>query len=655
MNDHLSEAINLVDLPGLVGELYPGTGARAGKAGAYRAVWRGEENPSFSIFKSRTGIWMWKDFATGDEGNAFHFLVKVADMNKQDAAHKLLLRTGLDPNVPLPKTRAQEKAPEKKGPTPCEAIPVPPDVLDDLLAFTEIGIAPCLGGRGLSADDAVAYGLRVEGSDALIPITDPNGVVIGVKKKHAVGKIRYSYPISKHGAPAWCSPGFLESRRVLIVEGELNGIIAHSVLRENGNDMAVMGIAGAGQYLHLSVLEERHVFIYADDDDPGRGALARWAKEAKEAGAASISLLEPFPEDFCDTAGKQGRDTLYRQLAERCQNANQYYGILDREIGYYTVRELRELAKRYIQGEILIPTGFPEIDLYTGGLPESGIVLVCGLPSMGKSVLMRDMVLNYLEANHEHKAMIFSPDQSVSSMAKLMASRLSNVPAWRIRTGIYPPAVLEIYGGPDEARKAWQEAYDFVLTSLTKRLFLSEEDYLPTIKEEVEKALDKGVGMFAGDYIQIFEMETDDGQEIEGKAIKEFKKHVRHWKVPFIFATQLAKYKFPMSRKSGIPISNDIEGSGKIFQAAEQCYMIYNYDIYTDEYKEEAVHDVSSEYIERGRRFIPKARIYVRKNKEGRRNDYRYLLWDAEVPRFRNLGDICITPGGGMKVPSEGF
>lgn len=655
MSDFLSEAINIIDLPALVGELYPESGARPGKADAYKAVWRGDSNPSFSLFKSRTGIWMWKDFASGGEGNAFHFLTVIAKLPPQEAAHKLISRAGLDPSVPPPKSKAKAKAEEQKGPEPCDSLPLTPDELDKY-EWEDTRIAPCLAGRGLTDDDAHLCGLRAVGNDALIFITDPNGVVVAVKKKHEKGKIRYSYPTDGHGAPAWCSTRFLESRRILVVEGELNAIIAHSVLAEHNVEMAVMGVAGANGNMHLSALEDKHVYIYADDDKVGHAASARWAQDAKAAGATTVFTLEPFDQDFCDIAGGAGRGELHRLLAERFHSANQFYGPLDREIGYYTVRELREIAKRYIAGEVLIPTGFPELDAYTGGLPESGIALVCGLPSMGKSVLMRDMVLNYVLADKNHKAMIFSPDQSVSSMARLIASRLSNVPAWRIRSGHYPPAILEAYGTPDAAKKAWQEAYDYVLTDLSKRLILSEEDHLPTIKGEVEKAIDKGVSMFAGDYIQIFEMETDDGKEIDGKAIKEFKKHVRHWKIPFIFATQLAKYKFPMSRKSGIPISNDIEGSGKIFQAAEQCYMIYNYDIYTEEYSEEGVPDPYHEYAQRNKGWVPKARIYVRKNKEGKRNDFRYLLWDAEVPRFRDLHEQVVTPGGGIRsVSNEGF
>jgi len=185
---------------------------------------------------------------------------------------------------------------------------------------------------------------------------------------------------------------------------------------------------------------------------------------------------------------------------------------------------------------------------------------------------------------------------------------------------------------------------------------LSEIQDLKTIKREIERLRDKGVTMFAGDYLQEFEMEADDGTEVEGKAIKDFKEFSRRLKIPFIFAVQLAKYKFGQGRKSGIPLSTDIEGSGKIFQQSEQVFLIYNYHLYTQEFKENEINNPDSEYVSHPQGGVsPMARVYVRKNKEGRRDEYRYAIWDAEVPSFRNAGDDIISAPTRRMVKVDAF
>jgi putative DNA primase/helicase len=50
--DRLTEAIEGVDLPGLVARLFPDSGAKPGRPGLYRAAWRGDRKPSLSLFKS---------------------------------------------------------------------------------------------------------------------------------------------------------------------------------------------------------------------------------------------------------------------------------------------------------------------------------------------------------------------------------------------------------------------------------------------------------------------------------------------------------------------------------------------------------------------------------------------------------------------------
>lgn len=79
--DNLSE----IDLPTIVANHYPESGAKAGQAGKIIATWRGEENASFSLFRANNGMWLWRDHGTDESGNALSFLTKIAGYDKQQA------------------------------------------------------------------------------------------------------------------------------------------------------------------------------------------------------------------------------------------------------------------------------------------------------------------------------------------------------------------------------------------------------------------------------------------------------------------------------------------------------------------------------------------------------------------------------------------
>ena len=99
----LREAIETTDLPALVAHHYPESGASPGVESAVKAVWRGDENPSFSLFRSKDGgTWLYLDHGTGEKGNAFGFLVDILQMPKAEAAEVLKGEGFIAPRTPAP-------------------------------------------------------------------------------------------------------------------------------------------------------------------------------------------------------------------------------------------------------------------------------------------------------------------------------------------------------------------------------------------------------------------------------------------------------------------------------------------------------------------------------------------------------------------------
>ena len=155
-----------------------------------------------------------------------------------------------------------------------------------------------LENRGLNLEQALQLGVAALGDDALLPIAGPSGDILALKRRFYAPHdgTRYTYTTAGHGSPAWCSPDFLSFEQVLIVEGELNGVVSYSVLKEAGAPLAVMGVAGVYGGLHEAALRGKHVYVWADKDGPGTRAKKRWQSRARRAGCVSAKTL---PSDTC--------------------------------------------------------------------------------------------------------------------------------------------------------------------------------------------------------------------------------------------------------------------------------------------------------------------------------------------------------------------
>lgn len=94
--DALKYAIENTDLPTLIAELYPESGAQPGKECRCVAVWRGGEKQSVGLYYAGNGVSMYKDFATDKSGNCFHWLMDARNLSPAEAAKFLIDRLNLN-------------------------------------------------------------------------------------------------------------------------------------------------------------------------------------------------------------------------------------------------------------------------------------------------------------------------------------------------------------------------------------------------------------------------------------------------------------------------------------------------------------------------------------------------------------------------------
>jgi len=340
VSDLLSEAIRIVDLRELIRDYYPDAEvARIGeRGGLIRAPYREDRHPSFSLYRGQNGTWLWKDHATGESGNAFTFLTRIVGLEKREAARELKRRAGLDFDLPEPSVvyePSTEFLPYKRPGDRGDGATAEGEPRWELTARERAlwkasrrnlkeRYPDYLRDRAIPPKYAEALGLGITRDGRLvIPIRDPRGRV-GVLKFRlpdaSRGKYRYSKRVAK--TPWLYLPGFQDrGRPVLVVEGEVNAIAAWAAVRDK---LAVVGTAGAETPLdHPEAFAGRVVLVYADGDEAGERARARWSGELLAAGAARVAPLPPLRPgsgfDFGDYAGAQGLDALRDWILARAE------------------------------------------------------------------------------------------------------------------------------------------------------------------------------------------------------------------------------------------------------------------------------------------------------------------------------------------------
>lgn len=318
-NFDLDHALDGFDLPALIAEKWPESGARSNTAGGFKASWRGDSNPSLSLYKSEDGQrWLFKDHGTNEYGNAYQLMTQVWGYEHNEAVQEL--QKNSSGGV---KTRPQiivKSQPKFK--------PVSQAVVEkhlDKVAKVET-LPEALDGKGFSADECKQLQIGKDRKDAVLAIIGPTGEMLAIKKRlfEAKNGQRYVYSTTGHGSPPWCRN--LTASKVLIIEGELNAMALALVFPDHG----VMGIAGASQQLSFTDwLIDKEVYIYADNDDAGQEAQARWAEQASKAKAAKVFLLERNDLDACDLKAKEGNQILKEIYLNLIKQAEVFNNIVE--------------------------------------------------------------------------------------------------------------------------------------------------------------------------------------------------------------------------------------------------------------------------------------------------------------------------------------
>ena len=299
-----------VDLRSLVQETHPVT-----KSSKTYCLWHDDSNPSLHIYSD--GYFC---FACGASGDHLDWLTATRALSFQEAVDAFACHASTFTFFqPLSGTGSRPSKTNQtvEKPTFEWHLPLRQHQLEThkRRAARLTKVPEALKSRGFTLTDCKQLEIVNENGNAIFPVIGPSGLALTLKCRYTVpDPHRYEYITPGHGTPAWCSPSISSSNIILVIEGELNGMVCWLALRGENEQIGVMGTAGTNGLLHLDVLENKVVYVYADGDEAGHEAKQRWANQSLSVGAKEVYLLEPLPRDACDIAGAFGKAELRKRL-----------------------------------------------------------------------------------------------------------------------------------------------------------------------------------------------------------------------------------------------------------------------------------------------------------------------------------------------------
>lgn len=219
------------------------------------------------------------------------------------------------------------------------------------------------------------------------------------------------------------------------------------------------------------------------------------------------------------------------------------------------------------QGSKGIPTGFIDIDRYTGGLQPGELILIAGRPGMGKSILAKDSA----EASGV-KVLYFTLEMSTSELIKRQLAGKGDISFEAIRTGRI-------------GQSEWSALIEAAnILSNIPIIYVDKAsltiDQLVSISESMK--IKEDIGLVVIDYLQLIRPTSKlDIREREVSDIsRKLKGLARNLEIPVICLAQLNRS--CETRPNKRPRLSDLRESGSLEQDADIVCFIYRDHVYNE-------------------------------------------------------------------------
>ncbi len=264
----------------LIPDIWERLGLPGAPATSCCSPFRQDQHASFSVFENGR---RWKDFGTGQGGDAVDFVATALHLDDAAAAHHLMEMAGTTRSVRLPTTRPSLLLPALTSGTA--------EQHRQLAALRGLAVE----GVGLAADRGLLRFGPWKGRSAwfVLDRSHRNAQarrMDGEKWSEIGGKKAYTLPGSQAAWPL----GIREAEgfpAIALVEGgpDLLAAFHFCWCEDRETDCAPVAMLGAGLSIHaeaLPLFSSRRVRIFAHDDSAGQKALGHWARQLRSVGAA---------------------------------------------------------------------------------------------------------------------------------------------------------------------------------------------------------------------------------------------------------------------------------------------------------------------------------------------------------------------------------
>jgi replicative DNA helicase len=296
-----------------------------------------------------------------------------------------------------------------------------------------------------------------------------------------------------------------------------------------------------------------------------------------------------------------------------------------------------------------LTTGINAINVKTGGLHNSDLLILAGRPGMGKTSLATNIAFNtarkYVEELGEGVApdkmsgtpvAFFSLEMSADQLATRILAEQSGVSAEALRMGKISKEEFK------NLARASQNLQDLPLyIDDTPGLTIAA---LRTRARRLKRQ--RQIGLIVVDYLQLLQGTGKSGgdqnrvQEISeiSRGLKTLAKELQ---LPVIALSQLSRQ--VENREDKRPQLSDLRESGSIEQDADMVWFVYREDYYLAMKQPSDGHDDLAKWQEEMNRAYGQAEIIVAKQRHGSTGKIK-LHFEARITRFSDLADTAYLP-----------
>ncbi len=297
----------------------------------------------------------------------------------------------------------------------------------------------------------------------------------------------------------------------------------------------------------------------------------------------------------------------------------------------HSTMELLENIHGKHSGITGVPSGFSEVDNYTGGFQKSDLIIVAGRPSQGKTAFVLSVARN-AAVSHNFAVGFFSLEMSTQQLVMRLICAEARVDAHSVRTGRLPE---------DE----WKKLSTNVGRLYKARIFIDDTPALGILELRAKARrlkAEHNVGLIIVDYLQLMQGPRNAQsreQEIStiSRSLKALAKEIG---VPVIALSQLNRAVEARSDKR--PVLADLRESGAIEQDADVVCFVHRPEMYGIEKDEEGQ---ATEGI---------AELIIGKQRNGPTGKVR-LAFVRQYARFENLTrmreDTFLPPAAPQDTP----